>query len=191
MHFNILLQKFRKSAISVKLGIACISQHISNVHWSLAVKGNTSHRPGISSSELVRLKEGESTLGRSGACFPPGKFLNWASLKCTFGAFSERINQKINQNLRWQLLVFSSKFAFIATPSTLVANWIPLSQFVAIFLLDDVALLLYALLILKVHNLFNFFLKMRPSSKVGPAIARPTGQVPPGLSHQLYQPVIL
>ena len=54
--------------------------------------------------------------------------------------------------------------------------------FVVIFLLEDVALLLYTLLILKFSHLFFFKLKkMRPSLKIGPAMAGPTGAVPPGL----------
>ena len=53
--------------------------------------------------------------------------------------------------------------------------------FVVIFLLEDVTLLLYTLLILKISHLFFFRLKkMRPSSKIGPA--GPTGQVLPGLN---------
>ena len=58
-----------------------------------------------------------------------------------------------------------------------------LNAAVAIFLLEDVALLLYTLLILKRSHLFFFRLKKtRPSSKIGPAMAGPTGPVPPGLS---------
>ena len=45
---------------------------------------------------------------------------------------------------------------------------IPLSQFVAIFLLEDVALLLYTLFILQSSHFFYKLKKMQPSSKVGP-----------------------
>ena len=60
----------------------------------------------------------------------------------------------------------------------------PLSQFVAVFLLEEVTILLYTLLILflKFTILFWIFLKMRPGPKVGPAMAEPTGPVPPGLA---------
>ena len=45
---------------------------------------------------------------------PGGKFWNLASLKCAFGAFSERINGKMNRNLQWKLHVFSSKLTFVS-----------------------------------------------------------------------------
>ena len=55
-------------------------------------------------------------------------------------------------------------------------------EFVTIFLLEEVALFLYTLLILKSLQSFLKLKKyMRPSSKVGPAMAGPTGPVPPGL----------
>ena len=57
----------------------------------------------------------------------------------------------------------------------------PLSQFV-VFLLEEVAFLLYALLIQRNSQFcFEFLKKMRPSSKASPAMAGPTGPVPPGL----------
>ena len=58
----------------------------------------------------------------------------------------------------------------------------PLSQFVAIFLLEEVAFLLYTLLILRsLQFCLKFKKKVRPSSKVCPAMAGPTWPVPPGL----------
>ena len=58
----------------------------------------------------------------------------------------------------------------------------PLSQFVAIFLLEEVAFLLYTLLVLRSSQFcFEFKKKMRQSSNVGPAMAGPTAPVPPGL----------
>ena len=61
-------------------------------------------------------------------------------------------------------------------------GWIPLSQFVAIFLLEDIALLLYTLLILKSSQIFKIKKKCDQVSEVGPAMAGPTGPVPPGLT---------
>ena len=51
--------------------------------------------------------KGVITLEGPWAC-SRGKVWNLAFLISTFGAFSERINEKINQNLRWKLHVFSS-----------------------------------------------------------------------------------
>ena len=58
-------------------------------------------RPSGSSLESVRLKweRVECTVGGSGGMLP-GKFLNLASPKRTFRAFSERINEKMNEKLR-------------------------------------------------------------------------------------------
>ena len=75
--------------------------------------------------------------------------------------------------MRTALLFSVTKFFNLATLKC---------TFVVIFLLDDVTLLLYTLLILKISHLFFFRLKkMRPSSKIGPAMAEPSGPVPPGL----------
>ena len=57
--------------------------------------------------------EGADTQGGVWAC-SPWKFWNLASLKCTFGTFSERISKKVNQKLRWKLHVCSSKLTFIS-----------------------------------------------------------------------------
>ena len=67
------------------------------------------YRTGGSSSELVRLKEDLAPKarvvhrgGRGPEACSPGKFWNLASLKHTDGAISERINEKISQNLPWK-----------------------------------------------------------------------------------------
>ena len=57
-----------------------------------------------SSKKIGSSTKGASALGGSGAC-SPRKFFNLASLKCTFDAFSERINKKMNWNLQWKLHV--------------------------------------------------------------------------------------
>ena len=59
--------------------------------------------------------EGASTLARGVREHAhSGNFEILASLKCTFGAFFERINEKMNQSLQWELRVFSSKLTFVS-----------------------------------------------------------------------------
>ena len=62
------------------------------------------------------------------------------------------------------------------------AGWMPQSRICRYFPVRRCGLIILCTFDFKKFTVFlKFFLKMRPSSKVGPAMAGPTGPVPPGL----------
>ena len=116
-------------------------------------------------------------LGGPGEIFKFSFFKNYAHLALKTSA-AQLFPQWISASVADEIFIISK--ANCCYPKCV--GWMPLSQFGAIFLLEDVALLLYSLLILKISHLYFFRLKkVRPSSKIGLAMAGPTGLVPLGL----------